>query len=74
MCVVWQNLDSRTKRKRPEATSVDKGQASGAILFGWGDSLLRDMLNAGVFDCLNGVFQDIKVSVRCCMLSARSRL
>ena len=71
MCVVWQGLDSRTKRERPEATSVDKGQANGAILFGWGDSLLRDMLNAGVFDCLNGVFDDIKVSVCCCVLSMR---
>jgi len=74
MCVVWQNLDSRTKRKSPEATIANKRQASGAILFGWGDSLLRDMLNAGVFDCLNGVFQDIKVSVRCCVLSVRSPL
>ena len=33
--------------------------------------MLRDMLNAGVFDCLNGVFDDIKVSVCCCALSMR---
>ena len=32
-------------------------------MFGWGDSLIRDMLDAGVFDCLNSEFDDIQVSV-----------
>ena len=74
MCVVWQSLDSRTKYKSQEASIADKRRKNGAILFGWGDSLLRDMLSSGVFDCLNDVFQDIKVSVRCCVLSVRSTL
>ena len=71
MCVVWQSLDSRTKYKSQGASIADKRRNRGAILFGWGDSLLRDMLSAGVFDCLNGVFDDIKVSVRCCVPSVR---
>jgi len=71
MCVVWQGLDSRTKYKSQEASIADKRRNRGAILFGWGDSLLRDMLSAGVFDCLNGVFDDIKVSVRCYVPSVR---
>ena len=29
--------------------------------------MLRDMLSAGLFDCLNGEFDDIKVSVRGCV-------
>ena len=33
--------------------------------------MLRDMLDAGVFDCLNGQFDDIQVSVRCCVLYVR---
>ena len=57
MCVVWQHLTYKTKRKTPQATSVEKRRKNGAILFGWGDSLLRDMLDAGVFDCLNGEFE-----------------
>jgi hypothetical protein len=69
MCVVWQHLTYKTKRKTPQATSVEKRRKNGAILFGWGDSLLRDMLDAGVFDCLNGEFSDIQVSVRCCVLA-----
>ena len=68
MCVVWQNFDCRTKRKSQEATSARKRRDHGAILFGWGDSLLRDMLDAGVFDCLNSEFDDIQVSVLCCVL------
>ena len=74
MCAVRQGLTCRTKEESKEKTSVNKRQASGAILFGWGDSLLRDMLSAGVFDCLNGLFDDIKVSMRCCVLSVRSPL
>ena len=69
MCVVWQSLDSRTKYKSQEASIADKRRKNGAILFGWGDSLLRDMLDASVFDCLNGEFSDIQVSVRCCVLA-----
>ena len=34
-----------------------------------GDSLLRDMLDAGVLDCLNGEFGNVQVSVRCCVLA-----
>ena len=30
--------------------------------------MLRDMLGAGVFDCLNGEFGDIQVSVLYCVL------
>ena len=63
MCVVWQHLTYKTKRKTPQATSVEKRRKNGAILFGWGDSLLRDMLDAGVFDCLNGEFGDIQVKL-----------
>ena len=66
---MWQHLTYKTKRKNPQATSVEKRRKNGAILFGWGDSLLRDMLDAGVFDCLNGEFGDIQVSVRCCVLA-----
>ena len=69
MCVVWQHLTYKTKRKTPQATSVEKRRKNGAILFGWGDSLLRDMLDAGVFDCLNGEFGDIEVSLRYCVPS-----
>jgi hypothetical protein len=69
MCVVWQSLDSRTQYKSQGATSAKKRLKHGAILFGWGDSLLRDMLDAGVFDCLNGEFGDIEVSLRYCVPS-----
>ena len=69
MCVVWQHLTYKTKRKTPQATSVEKRRKNGAILFGWGNSLLRDMLDAGVFDCLNGEFDDIQVSLRYCVPS-----
>ena len=71
MCVVWQNLDSRKGKVYKALMAANKRRNRGAILFGWGDSLLHDMLNAGVFDCLNGVFDDIKVSVCCCVLSMR---
>ena len=75
MCAVRQGLTCRTKKESKEKTlSANKRQASGAILFGWGDSLLRDILSADVFDCLNGLFDDIKVSMRCCVLSVRSPL
>ena len=74
MCVVWQSFDCRTQRKSQEATSARNRRDHGAILFGWGDSLLRDMLDAGVFDCLNSEFDDIQVSVLCCVLSVRSPL
>ena len=67
--VVWQNFDCRTQRKSQEATSARNRRDHGAILFGWGDSLLRDMLDAGVFDCLNGQFDDIQVSVLSCVPS-----
>ena len=36
--------------------------------------MLRDMLSAGVIDCLAGEFHDAKVSVLCCVLSVRSPL
>ena len=73
-CVLRQGLTCRPNKKTQEATSARKRRDHGAILFGWGDSLLRDMLSSGVFDCLNGEFDDIKVSVRCCVLSVRSPL
>ena len=71
MCVVyvWQSLDCRTQYESQGATSSIKRRERGAILFGWGDSLLRDMLDAGVFDCLNGEFGDIQVSLRPCVPS-----
>jgi hypothetical protein len=69
MCMVWQSLDCRTQYGSQGATSSTKRFKHGAILFGWGDSLLRDMLDAGVFDCLNGEFDDIQVSLRCCVPS-----
>ena len=69
MCVVWQSLDCRTQYESQGATSATKRRKHGAILFGWGDSLLRDMLDAGVFDCLNGEFDDIQVSLRYCVPS-----
>ena len=55
-CVLRQGLTCRTKKESQEATSARKQRNRGAILFGWGDSLLRDMLDAGVFDCLNSEF------------------
>ena len=67
MCVVWQSLDCRTQYGSQGATSAKKQCNDGAILFGWGDSLLRDMLDAGVFDCLNGEFGDIQVSLCYCV-------
>ena len=73
-CVLRQGLTCRTKKESQEATSARKQRNRGAILFGWGDSLLRDMLEAGVFDCLNSEFDDIQVSVPCCVLSVRSPL
>ena len=63
MCVVWQHLTYKTKRKTPQATSAKKQRNRGAILFDRGVSLLRDMLSAGVVDCLAGEFDDAKVSV-----------
>jgi hypothetical protein len=76
MCVVWQHLTYKTKRKTPQATSAKKQRNRGAILFDRGVtvSLLRDMLSAGVVDCLAGEFDDAKVSVLCCVLSVRSPL
>ena len=73
-CVLRQGLTCRTKKESQEATSARKQRNRGAILFGWGDSLIRDMLDAGVFDCLNSEFDDIQVSVLCCVLSVRSPL
>ena len=64
MCVVWQSLDCRIQYESQGTTSAKNQRNDGAILFGWGDSLLRDMLDAGVFDCLNGEFGDIQVSLR----------
>jgi hypothetical protein len=69
MYAVRQGLTCRTKKESKEQASVNKRHASGAILFGWGDSLLRDILSAGVSDCLNGLFDDIKVSMRCSVRS-----
>ena len=69
MCVVWQNLHCRTQYGSHGPTSATKRRKYGATLFGWGDSLLRDMLDAGVLDCLYGEFDDIQVSVRGCVPS-----
>ena len=69
--VLRQGLTCRTKKGSQEATSARKQGKHGAILFGWGDSLLRDMLSAGVFDCLNSEFDDIQVSMRCYVPSVR---
>ena len=44
------------KKGKPRSDKREKTTQSGAILLGWGDSLLRDMLDAGVFDCLNSEF------------------
>ena len=68
-CVLRQGLTCRTKKESQEATSARKQRNRGAILFGWGDSLIRDMLDAGVFDCLNSEFDDIQVSVLSCVPS-----
>ena len=69
MCVVWQNLDSRKGKVYKALMAANKQRNRGAILFGWGDSLLRAMLDAGVFDCLNSEFDDIQVSVLSCVPS-----
>ena len=74
MCVLRQGLTCRTNKKSQEATSAKKRRTRVVILFGWGDSLLRDMLSAGVFDCLDDEFDDIQVSMRCCVLFVRSPL
>ena len=71
MCVLWQNLDSRKGKVYKALMAANKRRNRGAILFGWGDSLLRDMLSAGVFDCLDSEFDDIQVSVRCYVPSVR---
>ena len=61
--IVGRNIKAKERQARKNACK------HGAILFGWGDSLLRDMLDAGVFDCLNGEFGDIEVSLRYCVPS-----
>ena len=55
--------------KAKERQFQQKRFKHGTILFGRGYLLLRDMLDAGVFDCacLNGEFGDIQMSLRCCV-------
>ena len=49
--------------KAKERRVQQKTLQTWAILFGWGDSLLRDMLDAGVLDCHNGEFGDTQASL-----------
>jgi len=62
------------QKVNPTSDKREKQRNRGANLFDRGVSLLRDMLSAGVVDCLAGEFDDAKVSVLCCVLSVRSPL